>query len=172
MGLLTMLKALPLSFNKDMQEDKEALFDAVETTENCLTLMSAVMESMVVKKEKMLQNIQQSYSNATDLADYLASKGVPFRQAHEITGKTVLYAISKQKYLLALSLDEYQQFSSIIEEDIYTFLAEENVVEARKSEGGTARAQVENQIILRQQSLNGTQQWLQTVQTVGQLTSV
>lgn len=172
MGLLTMLKALPLSFNKDMQEDKEALFDAVETTENCLTLMSAVIETMVVKKEKMLQNIQQSYSNATDLADYLASKGVPFRQAHEITGKTVLYAISKQKYLLALSLEEYQQFSPIIEEDIYTFLAEENVVEARKSEGGTARAQVENQLILRQQSLEETKKWLQAVQTVGQLISV
>jgi argininosuccinate lyase len=84
----------------------------------------------------------------------------------------VLYAISKQKYLLALSLDEYQQFSPIIEEDIYTFLAEENVVEARKSEGGTARAQVENQLILRQQSLDETKKWLQTVQTVGQLISV
>jgi argininosuccinate lyase len=172
MGLLTMLKALPLSFNKDMQEDKEALFDAIETTENCLTLMSAVIESMVVKKENMLKNIQQSYSNATDLADYLASKGVPFRQAHEITGKTVLYAISKQKYLLELSLEEYRQFSSMVEEDIFTFLAEENVVEARKSEGGTAKVQVENQLLLRQQSLDATKKWLQSVQSVGQLTSV
>lgn len=171
-GLLTMLKALPLSFNKDMQEDKEALFDAVETTENCLTLMSAVIDTMVVKKEKMLQNIRHSYSNATDLADYLAAKGVPFRQAHEITGKTVLYAISKQKYLLELSLEEYKQFSPIIEKDIFHYLAEENVVEARKSEGGTARIQVENQLKLKHRSLNEIKHWLQEVQTAKQLIQV
>ncbi len=170
MGLLTMLKALPLSFNKDMQEDKEALFDAVETTENCLILMSAVIDTMVVKKEKMLQNIQQSYSNATDLADYLASKGIPFREAHEITGKTVLYAISEQKYLLQLTLDEYQQFSPIVQEDIYMFLAEEQVVEARKSEGGTAREQVQVQLSRRKQYIDHTNQWLQSVQEAQELT--
>jgi argininosuccinate lyase len=168
-GLLTMLKALPLSFNKDMQEDKEALFDAVETTENCLHLMRDVIATMTVKKENMLKNIQQSYSNATDLADYLAAKGIPFREAHEITGKTVLYAISQQKYLLQLSLDEYQQFSSIVDTDIYTFLAEEQVVEARKSEGGTAKNQVENQLRKRTAFLNETKDWLQSVQPAQEL---
>jgi argininosuccinate lyase len=168
-GLLTMLKALPLSFNKDMQEDKEALFDAVETSENCLALMRDVIETMVVKKENMLKNIQQSYSNATDLADYLAAKGIPFREAHEITGKTVLYAISQQKYLLELSLEEYQQFSQIVQEDIYEFLAEEQVVEARKSEGGTAKIQVEKQIKQRAEYVDNIKKWLQTVQATQEL---
>ncbi len=161
LGMLTMLKALPLSFNKDMQEDKEALFDAVETTENCLTLMAAVIDTMVVKRDSMLKNIQQSYSNATDLADYLASKGIPFREAHEITGKTVLYAISQQKFLLELSLTEYQQFSPIVEADIYAFLAEEQVVEARNSEGGTSREQVVKQINQRQTQMSEVKHWLE-----------
>jgi argininosuccinate lyase len=168
-GLLTMLKALPLSFNKDMQEDKEALFDAVETSENCLVLMRDVIETMTVNKENMLKNIQQSYSNATDLADYLAAKGIPFRKAHEITGKTVLYAISQQKYLLELSLEEYQQFSPIVQEDIYEFLAEEQVVEARKSEGGTAKIQVEKQIKQRAKYVDNIKKWLQTVQATQEL---
>jgi argininosuccinate lyase len=163
LGTLTMLKALPLSFNKDMQEDKEALFDAVETTGNCLTLMAAVIETMEVKRKQMLKNVQQSYSNATDLADYLASKGVPFREAHEITGKTVLYAISQQKFLLELALTEYRQFSPIVEDDIYTCLAEEQVVEARNSEGGTSKEQVRKQIERHHNQLEETKNWIQSV---------
>lgn len=167
-GVLTMLKALPLSFNKDMQEDKEALFDVVETTENCLLLMADIVKTIIVKTTNMLKNVQQSYANATDLADYLANKGIPFREAHEITGKTVLYAISEQKYLLDLTLAEYQQFSVQVKDDIYHFLAEKQVVEARNSEGGTSREQVIQQLKLRYARQVEIVNWVQSVQNAQQ----
>lgn len=153
-GLLTVLKGLPLAYNKDLQEDKEGMFDTVETLTGSLKLLAPMIETMTVKKEKMYQAVSQDYSNATDLADYLVNKGLPFRQAHEIIGKIVLYAIENNKYLLDLTFDEYKQFSDLFEEDIYTVLMPKQVVEARNSFGGTAFSQVKLQLELAEQKLN------------------
>ncbi|MGE6259168.1 argininosuccinate lyase [Heyndrickxia sporothermodurans] len=147
-GLLTVLKGLPLAYNKDMQEDKEGMLDTVETLNGSLRLLAPMIETMVVNKEKMYSAVSQDYSNATDIADYLVTKGLPFRQAHEIIGKTVLYAIQHNKYLLELTLEEYQQFSSLFAEDIFKVLQPKHVVEARNSFGGTSISQVLQQIQL------------------------
>ncbi|SDZ23123.1 argininosuccinate lyase [Evansella caseinilytica] len=153
MGLLTVLKGLPLAYNKDMQEDKEGMFDTVETLEGSLQLLAPMIETMTVNKRRMKQAVKQDYSNATDIADYLVTKGLPFREAHEIIGKIVLFAIQQNKFLLDLRLEEYQEFSPLFAEDIYDVLAPENVVAARDSYGGTAPNQVEEQINLAKQAL-------------------
>ncbi|ADU32424.1 argininosuccinate lyase [Evansella cellulosilytica] len=154
MGLLTVLKGLPLAYNKDMQEDKEGMFDTVETLEGSLQLLAPMIETMVVNVEKMRSAVNHDYSNATDIADYLVTKGLPFRDAHEVIGKTVLYAIEKKKFLLELSLEEYKQFHELFEDDIYEVLTPEHVVGARNSYGGTAPKQVKQQIILAKEALN------------------
>jgi argininosuccinate lyase len=154
-GLLTVLKGLPLAYNKDMQEDKEGMFDTVETLEGSLMLLAPMIESMAVKKEIMRKAVNQDFSNATDIADYLVTKGLPFREAHEIIGKIVLYAIQQEKYLLDLELEEYQGFSKLFEEDIYTVLSPEHVVAARESYGGTAPIEVKKQIELAKKKLVG-----------------
>ncbi|WP_346216816.1 argininosuccinate lyase [Caldifermentibacillus hisashii] len=147
-GLLTTLKGLPLAYNKDLQEDKEGMFDTVETLAGSLQLLAPMIETMTVKKENMCKAVSQDYSNATDLADYLAGKGIPFREAHEIIGRIVLYAIQHDKYLLDLSLGEYRNFSGAFEEDIFEVLQPKNVVAARNSYGGTGFSQVETQLNL------------------------
>lgn len=147
-GLLTVLKGLPLAYNKDLQEDKEGMFDTVETLEGSLMLLAPMIETMMVKKDVMRKAINNDFSNATDIADYLVRKGLPFRDAHEVIGKIVLYAIQSNKFLLDLSFEEYQGFSSLFEEDIYVVLAPEHVVGVRNSFGGTAPEQVEKQIKL------------------------
>ncbi|MEH7083889.1 argininosuccinate lyase [Neobacillus drentensis] len=147
-GLLTVLKGLPLAYNKDLQEDKEGMFDTVETLEGSLMLLAPMIETMTVNKDIMRKAINNDFSNATDIADYLVRKGLPFRDAHEVIGKIVLYAIQNNKFLLDLSFDEYQSFSSLFEEDIYVVLAPEHVVSVRNSFGGTAPEQVEQQIKL------------------------
>lgn len=154
MGLLTVLKGLPLAYNKDMQEDKEGMFDTVETLEGSLQLLGPMIETMTVNTQKMRQAVNQDYSNATDIADYLVTKGLPFREAHEVIGKIVLHAISKNKFLLELSMDEYKQFHSLFEDDIYEVLAPDNVVAARNSYGGTSQTQVKEQIQLAKTKLN------------------
>lgn len=148
LGLLTTLKGLPLAYNKDLQEDKEGMFDTVETLAGSLQLLAPMIETMTVKKENMYKAVSQDYSNATDLADYLAGKGIPFREAHEIIGRIVLYAIQHDKYLLDLSLGEYRNFSGAFEEDIFEVLQPKNVVAARNSYGGTGFSQVETQLNL------------------------
>ncbi|WP_079479353.1 argininosuccinate lyase [Halobacillus salinus] len=153
MGLLTLLKGLPLAYNKDMQEDKEGMFDTSETLDGALSLLAPMIETMEVKSENTREAVNQDYSNATDIADYLAIKGLPFRQAHEIIGRIVLYAIQQNKYLLDLSLEEYQDFSPLFEKDIYKKLAPDQVVAARNSEGGTGFEQVQNQLKLAKQTL-------------------
>lgn len=145
-GLLTVLKGLPLAYNKDMQEDKEGLLDTVITLDGSLRLLAPMIDTMQVKKENMYHAVDQDYSNATDIADYLVTKGLPFREAHEIIGKIVLYAIQQKKYLLELSLDEYQSFSTLFAKDVFTFLEPKHVVDARKSLGGTAKSQVQQQL--------------------------
>ncbi|WP_040206442.1 argininosuccinate lyase [Neobacillus jeddahensis] len=154
LGLLTVMKGLPLAYNKDLQEDKEGMFDTVETLEGSLKLLAPMIETMTVNKDVMRKAINNDFSNATDIADYLVRKGLPFREAHEVIGKIVLYAIQANKFLLDLSFAEYQDFSPLFEEDIYQVLAPEQVVAVRNSFGGTAPEQVEAQIKLAEGKLH------------------
>lgn len=154
MGLLTVIKGLPLAYNKDMQEDKEGMFDTVATLDGALRLLAPMIGTMTVNKEKMKKAVKEDYSNATDIADYLVTKGLPFREAHEVIGKIVLYSIQNKKYLLDLTIEEYKQFNSLFEEDIYPILEPEHVVAARNSLGGTAPKQVLQQIKLAEQKLS------------------
>lgn len=154
-GLLTVLKGLPLAYNKDMQEDKEGMLDTVATLEGALQLLAPMLETMQVNTGKMRQAVQEDYSNATDIADYLVNKGLPFREAHAIIGQVVLYAIQHKKFLLDLSLDEYQRFSPLFAEDIYETLQPKQVVSARQSEGGTGFTQVKKQLELAKAVLGG-----------------
>ncbi|MEI7025644.1 argininosuccinate lyase [Paenibacillus sp. y28] len=160
MGLLTVLKSLPLAYNKDMQEDKEGMFDTVRTLQGALQLFAPMIATMKVNRDRMRQAVSQDFSNATDIADYLASKGIPFRQAHEIIGKLVLYSIQNQKYLLDLSVEEFQQFSKLFDENIYSVLQPENVVNARNVYGGTATNQVSDAIARASGVVEETARWV------------
>lgn len=146
MGLLTMLKGLPLAYNKDMQEDKEAFFDAADTVKKCLIVFAPMLKTMRVNKEHMKQIAKGGFINATDAADYLANHGVPFREAHSIVGHWVKYAEDKGVGLEDLSLDEIRQFSDVFDEDIYEFIAIDKCVAARKVCGGPAVPAVEEAI--------------------------
>ncbi|NPV73454.1 MAG: argininosuccinate lyase [Pelotomaculum sp.] len=137
-ALLTMLKGLPLAYNKDLQEDKEALFDAVDTVKKCLLVFKPMLETMQVKEERMAEAARGGFTNATDLADYLVRKGLPFRQAHEAVGKAVLYCLERGRSLDRLSLDELRQFSPLVEEDVYEAIDISRCVEARRVTGGPA----------------------------------
>ena len=135
-GLLTTLKGLPLAYNKDMQEDKEGIFDAMETWQACLEIATLVLEDINVNVERTREAAQQGYSNATELADYLVAKGIPFREAHHIVGEAVVYAISKREPLEALSVAEFKQFHAVIDEDVYPILSLESCLEKRCAKGG------------------------------------
>ncbi|MBM7542955.1 argininosuccinate lyase [Amphibacillus cookii] len=161
MGMLTTLKGLPLAYNKDMQEDKEGMFDTVETLKGALALFAPMIETMNVHKDVMYQAVVKDYSNATDLADYLVGKDIPFREAHAIVGQTVLYSIEQSKYLLDLSLAEFKRFSKAIDEDIYDVLSAKAVVNARDVTGGTAKNRVEDQIKQARQFFEDHETWLQ-----------
>jgi len=142
-AILTVMKGLPLAYNKDMQEDKEALFDTVDTLKGCLTIFIPMLDTMVIKRERMLEATKDGFLNATDLADYLVGKGLPFRTAHSVVGKLVKYCIDNRKRLEELSLEEFQSHSSLIGADIYQTLRIEQVVQVRNSSGGTSFAQVQ-----------------------------
>ncbi len=144
--ILTVMKGLPLAYNKDMQEDKEALFDAIDTVKGCLTIFIPMLDTMAVKRERMLEATKDGFLNATDLADYLVGKGLPFRTAHGVVGKLVKYCLDNRKRLEELSLEELQAGSSLIGEDIYQTLRIENVVQVRNSSGGTSFDQVKLEI--------------------------
>lgn len=161
MGLLTVLKALPLAYNKDMQEDKEGMFDTVKTLQGALQLFAPMVETMKVNRERMRRAVNQDFSNATDIADYLVGKGIPFRQAHEIIGKTVLYCIQNNRYLLDLTLDEFRQFSPLFDVDIYRTLQPEQVVNARNVYGGTATGQVSGAIERGEAAASQTAVWVE-----------
>jgi argininosuccinate lyase len=163
MGLLTVLKGLPLAYNKDMQEDKEGMFDTVKTLHGALSLFAPMIATMKVRKERMRQAVNQDFSNATDIADYLVNKGLPFRQAHEVIGKTVLYCIERGKYLLDLSMEEFKQFSTLFEGDIYEVLQPEQVVNARNVYGGTASGQVKDAIVRAEQKYESTLEWFESL---------
>ena len=137
-AMLVTAKGLPLTYNKDLQEDKEGFFDAVDTVKFSLAVYSDMISTMTVNVEKMEQAVSKDFSNATDLADYLVRKGLPFRQAHEVVGKCVAYAIHQGKFLPELSLEEYKTFSGLFEADLLDALQPENCVAARTSYGGPA----------------------------------
>ncbi len=142
MGLLTMMKGLPLAYNKDMQEDKEQIFDAVDTVLLCLPVFTNMLHTMKVRKDVMYKGAGGGFTNATDAADYLVKKGLPFREAHEILGKLVFYAIGKGCALDALSLEEFRQFSPVFDEDVYTAISLETCVNERGLPGGPGKAAV------------------------------
>ncbi len=145
-GLLTVLKGLPLAYNKDLQEDKEGLFDTVKTVEDTVVIYTAMLKTMKLNKEKMHQAVTEDYSNATELANYLVKQGVSFREAHKITGNIVMHCIDNNLYLNQLSLEDYQNFNPNIKESVYISLNPETVVEAHRALGGTAKDSVFAQI--------------------------
>ncbi|SDK61584.1 argininosuccinate lyase [Lacicoccus qingdaonensis] len=146
MSMLMLVKGLPLTYNKDMQEDKEGLFDAVTTVLGSLKIMNGMIETMTVNEERLEQTINEDFSNATELADYLVEKDVPFRDAHEVVGKLVLKCINSNQYLKDLSIEEFQAANSMIENDIYDVLSPKTVVDRRLSYGGTSTESVKQQI--------------------------
>ena len=146
MGLLTVMKGLPLAYNKDMQEDKEGVMDAADTLATCLRLTASLLPKMNVHADRTRAAAARGYSNATDLADYLAKKGLPFREAHEVVGSLVATALDRGVPLEELPLGTLQTASDRIDQDVYDALRLEQVVDARQSYGGTARSQVEHQI--------------------------
>ena len=146
MALLTTLKGLPLAYNKDMQEDKEALFDCADTVKMCLQVFTPMIETMHVCKETMYSAAQKGFINATDLADYLTKKGVPFRSAYKISGRLVSYCIQHDTVLEKLPLETLRQYSDVFEENVYREISLETCVSKRTSFGGTCVASVEAQI--------------------------
>ena len=146
MALLTTLKGLPLAYNKDMQEDKEAVFDAVDTVKMCLKVFAPMVQTMTAKPENMKKAAQGGFINATDLADYLVKKGLPFRSAYKISGQIVAKCIADGQVLETLPLDVYQTFSPLFEEDLYQDIDLTTCVEKRISQGGTSAASVKAQI--------------------------
>lgn len=154
-ALLTVMKGLPLAYNKDMQEDKEAVFDAVDTVKKCLLVFEPMLKKAKFKKEKMEKEARGGFTNATDLADYLVNKGLPFRDAHEVVGRTVLYCIQKGVSLEELSLEEYKAMCPLIEEDVYGFLDVRMCVARRRVKGGPAPEQVKAAIEEGKQWLGG-----------------
>ncbi|MFZ5649897.1 MAG: argininosuccinate lyase [Bacillota bacterium] len=145
-ALLAMLKGIPLAYNKDMQEDKEALFDALDTVKKCLTVFRPMLATLRVREEKMLEAARGGFTNATDLADYLVLKGVPFREAHGVVGRAVFHCVQSGKSLDQLALEEFRSFSPLVEEDVYRFISVKRCVEARKVLGGPSPESVREAI--------------------------
>jgi len=141
-ALLTIMKGLPLAYNRDLQEDKLPLFDTVDTVKASVTMMSEIVAGIKVRRERMQRAVEDGFMNATDVADYLAERGVPFRDAHEITGRIVQFCLTNNKRIDDLSLDEFKRFSAKFDKSIYDYLKVEAVVARRSALGGTARQNV------------------------------
>src|SRR5699024_7819925 len=141
-----LLKGLPLTYNKDMQEDKEGLFDAVKTYSGSLKVMNGMLQTLTLNKTVLETAVANDFSNATELADYLVEKGIPFRESHEIVGKLVLSCLNKGIYLKDLPFEEYQEATSVIDQDIYDILSPEVVVNRRISYGSTGTEAVKQQL--------------------------
>ncbi|MEB7434128.1 argininosuccinate lyase [Staphylococcus pasteuri] len=146
MSMLVTLKGLPLAYNKDMQEDKEGLFDAIHTIKGSLKIFDGMLDTMTVNTDRLNETVTKDFSNATELADYLVSKNVPFRTAHEIVGKIVLDCINNGIYLIDVPLTDYQSYHQSIESDIYDYLKPENCLKRRKSYGSTGQDAVKHQL--------------------------
>ena len=160
MGLLTVMKAIPLAYNKDLQEDKEGAFDTVNTVLTSLHVFTGMLATLTVNEERMANATTNDFSNATELADYLANKGIPFREAHAIVGKLVLDGLKKNRPLQDIPLAEYKEISPLIDEDVYHDLDAKVAVERRHSLGGTGFDQIKaelkraNEQLAQYQSLN------------------
>ena len=154
MGLLTTLKGLPLAYNKDMQEDKEGVFDAVDTVKMCLAILAPMLKTMTVRTDRMYLAAQTGFINATDLADYLVKKGMPFRSAYKLSGQIVARCMQEGQVLESLPLEEYRSFSPLFEADLYAAIDLRACMEKRISEGGTSLASVEKQIAFVREQLS------------------
>ena len=146
MAMLTVLKGIPLAYNKDMQEDKECIFDAIDTVKQCLTVFPPMLRTMKALPENMLKAAQKGFINATDLADYLTKKDIPFRTAYKLVGQIVAYCIEKNTVLEALQLEEYKQFHPLFAQDVFDAIDLRRCVESRISAGGTNQSSIETQI--------------------------
>ena len=155
MQMLTTMKGIPLAYNKDMQEDKEFTFDAIDTVKGCLSLFTGMIKTMMVNKGTMESSAKKGFTNATDAADYLVNKGVPFRDAHGIVGQLVLYCIEKNISLDEMSLEEYKAISSVFEEDIYEAISLETCVEKRETIGAPSKTSMEKVIAVNDEYLKG-----------------
>jgi argininosuccinate lyase len=161
MGLLTVLKSLPLAYNKDLQEDKQGLFDAIETISQTLAVYTPMMDSASFKVDHLRQATENDFSNATQIANYLADKGAPFRKAHAITGQIVLHCLENNILLHQLPLAHYRDFNEHFTDDIFQALEIVNVVEAHHAAGGTAKSAVQQQLEQASRQVANTQAWLQ-----------
>ncbi len=146
MALLTVMKGLPLAYNKDMQEDKEAIFDSIDTVKLCIPVFCGMINTMKINKEAMAEGAKGGFTNATDVADYLVTKGMPFRNAHEVSGKIVFYCISKDMAIVDMKIEEFKQFSDMFEDDIYGVISAEACANNRKVPGGPAAEAVKAHI--------------------------
>ncbi len=146
MAMLTVLKGIPLAYNKDMQEDKESIFDAIDTVKQCLTVFPPMLQTLKALPENMLKAAQKGFINATDLADYLTKKGIPFRTAYKLVGQIVAFCIEKNTVLEELSLEQYQSFHALFGEDVFEAISLRRCVESRISAGSTSVQSVEIQI--------------------------
>ncbi len=142
MSVLTLMKSLPMTYNRDMQEDKPPLFDTVDTLTACLDIYRRMLPNITFRERRLSETTETGFINATDLADYLASKGLPFRDAHEAVGRTVAYGLGNGKELQDMTVAELKGFSPLIEDDVFAFLETRNIIDRRISQGGTATANV------------------------------
>jgi len=157
--LLTVMKALPLAYNHDMQEDKEPLFNTVWILKNCLIIMSGMIETFKVNSGAMRKGLKKDFSNATELADYLVKKGLAFREAHQVVGKIVLYCIEQKKTIEELSIQDLQEYHVLFKEDVLNILSPKAVVDSKMSEGGTSTLNVEKAIKEAEEKLNYNINW-------------
>ncbi len=146
MAMLTTMKGIPLAYNKDMQEDKEGVFDAIDTVKLCLPVMTDMLATMKIRKDNMLKGAKGGFTNATDAADYLVKKGLPFREAHEVVGKMVAYALANDKALDEFTMDEFKACSPIFEDDVYDAISMKTCVDGRSIIGGPAAETVKKAI--------------------------
>ncbi len=146
MTILTLMKSLPLAYNRDMQEDKSPLFDTVDTLKACIAVYTGMLPNIKVNKENMYNSTTVGFINATDMADYLVTKGMPFREAHSVVGKTVSFALSKNKEIHELTVNELKEFTELADENLFKFLTTESMIERRISSGGTATSNVKSAI--------------------------
>ncbi len=153
MGMLTTLKGLPLAYNKDLQEDKEGLFDTLDTLDAVLQLLPRILETLTFREARMRELCDRGYLQATDLADYLVGKGLPFREAHHVSGEIVKKLVTENKNYRDLTLADFKKVSPIFGDDIFPVLDMERVVENKKSRGSTSLASVEKQIALGRKAL-------------------
>ena len=159
MSILTTMKGIPLAYNKDMQEDKELTFDAIDTVKGCIALFTGMISTMKLNKPVMEKSAMNGFTNATDAADYLVNHGVPFRDAHGIVGQLVLYCIEHDKSLLDMSIDEYKVISPVFEEDIYDAISMETCVNKRLTIGAPGKEAMEKVIAIEKEYLKNEGDW-------------